>query len=332
MYEGTLILSRSQVAGLLDLPTLIGTMEAAFRSRAEGGSIGTGLLHFDSTGGLEFHLKAGGLAIDDKVYFGVKINGASFQNTERFGLPNILGAIALFDGECGYPIAIMDSVTITIRRTGATTAAAANYLAKQDSSVATICGCGKQGRIQLQALKEVLPITTVHAHDANPDAMDVYSAEMSELLGIDVYPAPDLGQAAGESDVIVTCTPSKQAYLMKDHVRPGTFVAAVGADSPDKQELDENLFPGNKVVADIVEQCARVGELHHAIDAGLMTANDIHAELGQVFAGQKAGRESDDEIIIYDATGTALQDTAAAYACYKNATAGGIGTIIDLLG
>ena len=117
---------------------------------------------------------------------------------------------------------------------------------------------------------------------------------------------------------------------MQPHVRPGVFVAAVGADSPDKQELETTLLGKAKVVVDIMAQCAVAGELHHALTAGVLTRETVHAEIGQVIAGLKPGRQTREEIIIYDATGTALQDTAAAALCYEKAVSLGIGQTIDL--
>ena len=118
--------------------------------------------------------------------------------------------------------------------------------------------------------------------------------------------------------------------MLKEHVAPGTFVAAVGADSPEKQEIEPALMVGTKVVVDVLEQCKHVGELHHAIEVGLVDEGDVHAELGEVIAGMKTGRTSAEEIIIYDATGTALQDAASAVAAYKRAVEIGLGTRLAL--
>ena len=243
-----------------------------------------------------------------------------------------MGAILLFDAQNGYPLAILDSIEITIKRTGAATAVAARRLARPDSRTVTLCGCGNQGRVQLESLRQVLPIERVYAFDADPAKAAAYAGEMSAKLSIEVEALVerDLEAACGRSDIIVTCTPSKRPFLMQRFVRPGTFVAAVGADSPDKQEMESGLLAGHKVVGDILEQCARVGELHHAIEAGLMRKEDAHGELGEVLLGKVAGRDSDEEIIVYDATGTALQDTAAAAACYRKALQEGQGTVVNL--
>ena len=142
----------------------------------------------------------------------------------------------------------------------------------------------------------------------------------------------DLAEAVKQSDVCVTCTPSKKFFLNREYVSPGTFIAAVGADNEEKQELDPTLMVSNKVVVDLLGQCATVGELHHAVEQGLVTTADVYAELGEVIAGKKEGRTSDEEIIVFDSTGTALQDVAAAAIVYERAMSAGMGTVLNLGG
>ena len=328
--SGLRLLSRSDVAALLSLDDCIPAVEAAFRARAEGRALPSELMHIDAEGG-EYHIKCGGLVLD-RTYVALKANSSYFGNRELRGLPNIQGMILLFDGANGVPLAVMDSMEITILRTGAATAVAARRLARPDSTTATICGCGNQGRIQLAALRRVLPgLVRAFSWDAAPAAAEAFAAETSEA-GFSVTAAADLAAAVGRSDVVATCTPSKRFFLEKRLVRPGTFIAAVGADSPAKQELEPSLLAGSAVVVDILEQCARVGELHHAIAAGLMTERDVRGELGDVLVGRRPGRTSPDEITIFDATGTALQDAAAAAAVYAKALLAGRGTIVTLAG
>jgi alanine dehydrogenase len=319
-----LILKKSEIASLLTLADCIPVVEEAFRMRAEGRALAPGLMHIDADGG-EFHIKGGGLRLD-RTYVALKANGGFFQNRKLRGLPNIQGVILLFDGGTGTPLAVMDSIDITILRTGAATAIAARVLARPGASTALICGCGNQGRVQLAALRHALPaLRLAFAYDLDPAAARTFAAETAAAFGLEVTPETDLGRAASRSDVIVTCTPAKAPFLLKRHVRPGTFVAAVGADSPDKQELEPALLAGAKVVVDVLDQCARVGELHHALDAGLLTAADVHGELGEILAGRRPGRTDDVEITIFDETGTALQDAAAAVAVYRKALERGLG-------
>ena len=189
-----------------------------------------------------------------------------------------------------------------------------------------------QGRVQLKSLAQVLRLERVYAYDQDEALSGRFAAEMSEELGTEVIPVTDWPGAIRERDVCVTCTPSRRPFLMWEHVRAGAFVAAVGADNPLKQELDPGLIVSNKVVVDVLEQCAAIGDLHHAIEAGVMRKADVYAELGSVVAGRSPGRTSEEEIIIFDSTGTALQDVAAARVVYEKALAAGVGYRLDLAG
>ena len=326
----TLLLTRQDVIRGLDLDECIAAVERAFRLHGERAAPPPGVLGMPLTDG-GFHIKAAALTLESgRHYFAVKVNGNFFHNQERFGKPRIQGVIALCDGDDGTPLALLDSIEITIQRTGAATAVAAKYLARPDSAIATICGCGVQGRIQLRALSRVRPIVTVHAWDLDPEAAARFAATMTAELGVPVAPAPDLARAVRASDVVVTATPARAFFLRREWVSPGTFVAAVGADNDDKQEVDPGLLAANVVIVDVLEQCATIGDLHHALAAGVMTRDQVRGELGQVVAGIRPGRESPKEIVIFDSTGTALQDVAAAAVVYEKAIRAGVGTRVDL--
>jgi len=148
-------------------------------------------------------------------------------------------------------------------------------------------------------------------------------------LEIEIIATVDLANAISRSDICVTCTPSQQPFLKREHVPSGLFIAAVGADSPDKQELQPEILASSKVVADILSQCAEIGELNHALRQRVITSADVYAELGEIVAGRKAGRTSSREIIVFDSTGTALQDVAAASVVYEKAVRVGSGSTID---
>jgi len=323
----TLILARRDVVALLTIDDCITAVEDAFRHHAEGRTLGPGVLGVPATDG-GFHIKAAGLRLD-RTWFAVKCNGNFFRNAARFGMPNIQGLILLCDGDNGYPLAVIDSIEITILRTGAATAVAARRLARPDARVATLCGCGNQGRVQLRALARVLALQTVHAFDLDHPRAERYAAEMTAQLGLRVEAARDMSAAARASDVVITCTPARSFLLRREDVRPGTFVAAVGADSEDKQELDPALFAGSTVVVDSLDQCASFGDLHHALKSGLATREGVHAELAEVVAGRKPGRTSSEEITLFDSTGVALEDVAAAMMVYQRARERGAGTRLD---
>ena len=315
--SSTLLLTRQEIAALLSLDECISAVERAFKLHAEGKTLPPGVLGIHSHEG-GFHIKAAGLELG-RTYFAAKVNANFPNNMSRFGLPTIQGVIALCDGANGSLLALMDSIEITILRTGAATAVAAKHLARPDSTVATICGCGTQGRIQLRALAKVRPLERVHAFDSDEDRARRFAHDLSNELEIEVKAVRDLSNAVGQSDICVTCTPSRQFFLKREDVPPGTFIAAVGADSPEKQELDPALLARSTIVVDILEQCATIGELHYALEGGLVTREDVHAELHEVVTGLKRGRSSEEEIIIFDSTGTALQDAAAAVVVYEKA-------------
>jgi alanine dehydrogenase len=326
----TLILTQPDVRRLLGLDECIAAVEAAFRLHAEGRSLDPGVLGIRSRDG-GFHIKAAGLELD-RLYFAVKTNGNFSANPQRRGLPAIQGVIVLCDGEDGRPLAVMDSIEVTVRRTAAATAVAARRLARADASVVTICGCGRQGREQLRALARVLPLRRAYAFDADAAASAAYARDLAAELNLDVRAVRDHGEAVGTSDVCVTCTPSRRPFLFRAQVKAGTFVAAVGADSADKQELDPELMAAGVVVVDVLEQCARIGDLHHALEAGVLARDDVHAELADVVTGRKPGRRSAEEITIFDSTGTALEDVAAAAIVYERAVASGAGLDVVLGG
>jgi len=322
----TLVLTRRDVRALLGLDECIAAVEAAFRLHAPGRSLSPGVLAVRARNG-GFHIKAAGLELS-RLYFAAKTNANFPDNPARHGLPAIQGVILLCDADNGSPLAVMDSMEVTARRTAAASAVAAKWLARKDASTATICGCGSQGREQLRALARVLPLKRAYAFDADEAVAQAYARELSAELGIEVTAVRDHADAVRSSDVCVTCTPSRAPFLLREHVGPGTFVAAVGADSPDKQELEPRLMAEARVVVDVLEQCASIGDLHHALEAGVLSREDVHAELADVVTGRKPGRRTDEEITIFDSTGTALEDVAAAAVVYEKAVAAGAGLAV----
>ena len=327
MKRTTLLLGRTDIADLLTIGDCIDSVERAFRMHAEGRTLKPGVLSVDSRAGA-FHIKAAGLELEP----------APLRRQDQRQLPaqcgavrasTIQGVIALCDGENGFPLALLDSIEITTLRTGAATALAARHLALPHAGSATICGCGNQGRIQLKALVSVRPIRRAFAWDIDSERARRFAVELASTLAIEIEPVDDLARAVRRSDVCVTTTPSLRYFVKREYVRPGTFVAAVGADSPDKRELEPALLAASKIVVDLLDQCVVMGELHHAVVEKYVTPEDVHAELAEIVAGTKPGRESDDEIIIFDSTGTALQDVAAAVSVYEKALARGVGLEFD---
>lgn len=318
--NGTLLLQRSDVQRLLTLPDCIRAVEEMFRLQGEGKLPAPGVLGLKSgRGGL--HVKAA-LLPGERSYIVAKLNTNFPGNPAEHDLPTIQGLIALFDADTGAPLAVLDSIDITIKRTAAASAVAAKYLARPNSSVATICGCGQQAAAQLRALRVVLPIEKVYAFDRDPAAAENFAAQFREELGIQIESTDNLPLSLRESDICITCTTATEFFVKREDLRPGTFIAAIGADDSHKQEIDPSLIASSKIVADSLEQCCAIGDTHHAIAQGLMEKGDVYAELSEIVAGRKPGRTSDAEIIVFDSTGIALEDAIAAVAVYKQALAG----------
>ena len=312
------MLTGSEVASLLPLEECISAVEKAFKLYAEGKVKPPGILGIHVQDGV-YHIKAG--VMD---HFVAKANSNFPQNQKRFGLPTIQGVVTVYDTDNGQLLALMDSIELTIIRTGAATAVAAKYLSKEDAKTATILGCGAQGRISLKMLMKVRQLETVYVYDTDRTSAEKLAEDLSDLQ-VNIVVVDDYKVAVSKSDICVTCTTSKKPVLGSECVTPGTFIAAVGSDNEEKQELDPEILASSKLVADVVEQCANIGELHHALDAGIMTREDVHAELGEIISNKRPGRTSSDETIIFDSTGSGLQDVASASIVYKKAVGKGMG-------
>lgn len=325
--NGTLLLTRGDVGKLLGIEECITAVEEAFRLYGEGKTRPPAILGVHATDG-GFHIKAGILELE-RSYFVAKAN-ANFPNNRRIGLPTIQGAVIVCDPVDGRLLALMDSIEITIIRTGAATAVAAKYLAKQGAATALICGCGSQGQISLEALLKVRRLERAFAYDIDRNTARRFAESMRKQLGIEITVVDNLARAARESDICVTCTTARDHFISKEFISRGTFIAAVGADSEDKQELEPALLSTCKVVTDVTEQCATIGELHHALKDGCVSLGEIYAELGEIVAGKKPGRTNDEENFIFDSTGMALQDVAAAAIVYERAVKNGnLGTRLN---
>lgn len=313
---GALLLTRNDIERLLTLEQCIAAVEDAFRLHATGKAGTPGVLGIHAGDG-SFHVKAAALELE-RPYFAAKLNANFPLNGARHGLPTIQGVLALCDASDGTPLAVMDSMAITALRTAAATAVAIKYLARKACDTALICGCGGQAPAQLHALCTVRKPRRIFAYDQAPGKAAALAGLLGLELSIPVTPIRDLAKAVAESDIVIACTTAQRFFVERSMVKRGTFIAAVGADNEFKQEIDPSLLAEVTVVTDLTEQCCAIGDLHHAVAAGLMTPGDVHAQLGEVIAGIKPGRTREDEIIVFDSSGTALQDVAAAAAVYRH--------------
>jgi ornithine cyclodeaminase/alanine dehydrogenase-like protein (mu-crystallin family) len=255
----------------------------------------------------------------------VKANVNLPGNPTRRQRPTIQGALILLDGDDGRPLAIMDSIVLTSIRTAAVAALAATHLALPRAETITIVGCGEQGEAQLRAMAVVRSLRAGFVLDTDAARAAAFARRLSEDLRWPIESVTDLGAAVAASDICVTCTTSQRPLLYRTHLHDGLFVAAVGADNPTKQEIDADALAHSRVVVDSLAACAAGGDLHHAIRAKLMTEGDVHGELSAIVAGRLPGRTRREDVFIFDSTGTALHDVAAAVLVYEHATATGVG-------
>lgn len=323
-----LVLGRTALADLLTIDDHLEAAERAFAALGAGTADLPLPMHIQGDGG-SFHAKGAALKLE-RPYAALKFNGNFPDNGRKHGLPTVQGALLLFDGQTGTPLALMDSIELTIARTAAATALAARHLARPDSKVLTICGCGAQALAQVRHVANVLPIERVLAWDMQPDRASALAEALADELAVEPVSEPGLTSATLESDVIITCTTAQSAFLRPQHVRLGTFIAAIGADNPAKQEIDPALLAQSRVITDRTEQCAAMGDLHHAVEAGLMRGADVVGELSEIVCGYIPGRETASEITLFDSTGLAVQDVSVAAMAFERAQAQGAGKQLDL--
>lgn len=316
----TLLLSRSAISQLATSRDYLAAMQTAFVDLAHGRFEVPPVGHVPGIGGM-FHIKSARRS-GSPALAAIKVNGNFPQNVLQRKLPTIQGFVALLDAECGCVLALMDSIEITARRTAAATALAAKYLAKPDSRTLAMIGCGVQARYHIEALLDVVPVDSVTFCDPRDDAAEGFASRMREL-GLQARRAQDALTAVRGADVVVTVTTSNRPLLGLADIGPGTFVAGVGADNPVKHELAPDLLQSSRVIVDSLAQAPAMGDLHHAIAAGALRAEDVHGELAQLAAGQLTGRTHGDERWVFDSTGLSIQDLAAAEMIYERARTGG---------
>jgi len=325
-----LLLSEHEIRDLVGAADALPAVRDAFVRLARGEATLPGVINLDiPNSGAEVHVKSAHL--QGSRFFTIKVASGSYANPER-GLPVGSGIVLVFDAVTGFPRAVLfDNGYLTDLRTGAAGALAADLLARREVDRVGIIGVGTQARYQFAALLGVRKPERVIAFGRSEAKATAFAREMEKLHGIRVLPAKTVEQAVRGSDVVITVTPSREPLVRAEWVLPGTHITAVGADGPDKQELDvEVLKKADKVVADRLDQCIRLGEIHHAIEAGALRPEDVYAELGEIAAGLKRGRTSDQEITVADLTGVGVQDAALAELVVVRAARRVVGKALDI--
>jgi len=259
--------------------------------------------------------------------FAIKVSPGFFDNPKQ-GLPSLSGMMMLLSATTGRLEALhLDNGYLTDLRTAAAGAVAARHLARADARVAGVLGAGSQAQVQIEALKLVRPIERVLLWGRDPAKAEAAADRMADRLALDVLPVASAERLVLEADVVVTATPARTPLVVTDWLHPGLHITAIGSDAADKNELHPDVLKrADLLVCDSRAQCARLGELHHALAGGAELAV---TELGEITSGRRPGRQSDDQITVCDLTGTGVQDTAIALLAYRKAIASGLGTRID---
>lgn len=256
-----------------------------------------------------------------------------YPDNPSLGLPTILAIVVVVDACTGKPLALMDGTYLTALRTGAASGAATDLLARQGARVLALFGAGGQARTQLEAVCTVRPIEEVRIFDPDQEAAHRLVQEMAGRGPIPdrVLVAASPTETVKDADIVVTATTSHKPVFDGAHVGPGTHINAIGAYTPQMRELDEDLVRRAKIVVDTREGClAEAGDLILPLRSGVISETDIHAELGEVVRGVKAGRETQSEITLFKSVGSAVQDAAVARAALDRAEQRDLGTIVAL--
>ena len=262
--------------------------------------------------------------------FAIKIASGFFDN-HKLGLPTGSGMMVLLNAQTGNPLAILlDNGYLTDVRTGIAGAIAAKYLAPEKVTSVGVIGSGTQARYQIRALKLVRDFSRLMVFGIIAEEVKAYVKEISQELGIEVVAAQSAEEVVHQSDVVVTTTPSKVAYLQETWLHPGLHITSMGSDSEDKQELFPEVFArADRIVCDRKSQVFRLGELHHALEAGVVSEDDEIIELGELTSRAKPGRQTEEEITVCDLTGVGVQDTQIARLAYQRADERGLGIKIN---
>ncbi|WP_435361016.1 ornithine cyclodeaminase family protein [Haloarchaeobius sp. DFWS5] len=248
---------------------------------------------------------------------GIKWVNVHPDNPEDHDLPTVMGTMIYSDPETGFPLAIMDGTELTMRRTGAAAAVATDYLAVEDASSMGIIGAGVQSYTQLEAIAQVRDIEEVVVSDLDDERVAAFVSHFEDEFDIR---SGSIAEAAS-CDVLSTVTPVREPVVSADDLGEHTHVNAMGADAEGKQELATEVLQNAKVVIDDYDQTTHSGEINVPFHDGDLTDDDIDAQIGEIVTGEANGRTSDDGVTVFDSTGLAIQDVAAAHVVYEAASA-----------
>jgi len=307
----TYLFTQSDVEKVLTMEDTIEAVENVFRAYGEGNVQMPPKVYLTFAKG---DLRCMPTYVEEVGFAAVKNVNVHPDNDE---LPSVMATVSLFDPATGFPLAIMDGTYLTAMRTGAAGGIAARYLARPESKVAGFIGAGRQAETQLLALLETMEnLEDVLVTDLDEERAVGFAQMCANDLGLNAFVCPIEETLAG-SDIVTTVTPARKPVVMREHVRPGTHLNAIGADAQGKQELESALLKDARIVIDNWEQASHSGEINVPLAEGAITRDDVYADIGELVAGKKQGRDDDEQITVFDSTGLAIQDLACAALVYR---------------
>ena len=324
----TLLLNREDVETSAELAAVITAVEEAFAAYARGDVQMPAKSYIDlpQYNG-DFRSMPAYMDAGEWDAAAIKWVNVHPDNPDDHGLPTVLGTIVYSDPESAYPLSIMDGTVITEKRTGAAAAVATDYLAIEDATSLGLVGAGVQSYTQLEAIAQVRPIEEVVVSDVDDERVEALVETFEGRFDIRGGSISE----AGHCDVLSTVTPVEEPVVGPDDLGEHTHVNAIGADAAGKHEIDDEVLLASKLVIDDYEQCTHSGEINVPWSGGVLGDDDIHAELGNIVIGDHEGRNAGDGVTVFDSTGLAIQDVAAAHVTYENARESGDGYGFELV-
>jgi alanine dehydrogenase len=325
----TLLLNSAAVDENTSMPELVAAIEEAFAAYERGDAQMPPKSYIDLPRyNGDFRSMPAYLDAGDWDAAGVKWVNVHTDNEEEYDLPTVMGTMIYSDPKNAFPLAIMDGTELTMKRTGAAAAVATDHLAVDDATSLGIVGAGVQAYTQLEAIATVRDIQTVVISDLNDERVQRFVDAFSDRFDVR---GGSIAEAAS-CDVLSTVTPVESPIVPSDAVGDHTHVNAMGADAAGKHELEDDVLLNAKLVIDDFEQTTHSGEINVPWSAGALDEDDIYGEIGQIVVGDRAGRTPDDGVTVFDSTGLAIQDVAAAHVVYEHAAENDNGYPFDLLG
>ena len=325
----SLVLTDLEVMQVLDMDLALAAAREAFRAYGEGRVNMPPKAYLTLALG-DFRAMYGEIFLPEGHVCGLKWVNVHPGNPLR-GLPTVMAKVVLNDPDTGLEWADMDGTFITNYRTGAAGGVAVEVLSRPDAACLGVIGAGEQARTQIAAILKVRPIQEIIICDCARARAQTLKDEVAALYPVQVRLAPDSQETALASDILVTVTPSDVPLVMRDWVRSGTHINAIGADAEGKQELDPAILKTARIVVDDWAQASHSGEINVPLSKGEITPDMVYGSLGEVVAGKKPGRQSPEEITVFDSTGLIIQDLSLGFAVFNRAKERGLGEMKEFL-